>query len=208
MNKDDARRLEALREQTRRALAEARATRRAPVIPAAYSPQGTPLLAPDVSSQQNRAQSKTRVSSPPRLGTSFAGRRSGGVTQSAGDPVIDMVLVCKPNPQFAASFQSHLRTTKGKPMQPDPLFAPRATSDTPAARSFSPKNRPAFNTSPRIHSAGEMHSRQTHRNPRRGFTNTDRMSRKSPSPIFQFHNERLQYTISDALNKDDEYFKN
>ncbi|KAI9343624.1 hypothetical protein BDR26DRAFT_1006324 [Obelidium mucronatum] len=74
-----------------------------------------------------------------------------------------------------------------------------------SARQTSPaRSRPRFNTSPRISSVGEKAA-----NERRALSRLEqeRISRRSPSPIFQFHTERLKYTVDEVLSKDDAYYQ-
>ncbi|KAJ3066537.1 hypothetical protein HDU98_010143, partial [Podochytrium sp. JEL0797] len=96
-----------------------------------------------------------------------------------GDPVIDMILDSK------------------QPIEP---IRGRPTSHT------SPKKdrRPRFNASPRLASPSE---KQRAADRALSRIEMEQRARRSPSPIFQFHNERLKYTIDEALSKDDAFYR-
>ncbi|KAJ3140046.1 hypothetical protein HK100_010891 [Physocladia obscura] len=64
----------------------------------------------------------------------------------------------------------------------------------------------AFNTSPRIDSTHEKPAMNNLQSLTRA--EIERLRRRSPSPIFQFHNERLKYNVKSTLEKDDEYYRN
>ncbi|KAI8834813.1 hypothetical protein BJ741DRAFT_609239 [Chytriomyces cf. hyalinus JEL632] len=113
--------------------------------------------------------------------------RNGTPVES--DPDVHPDLPHRKNPQSRPTSRMQQRDTNR-------ISTSRPSS--PSKRPSSPTRKPPFNTSPRI----TKNDNQQATRPKSVRPSILR----SPSPIFQFHSERLNYNVDTALTRDDTYY--
>ncbi|KAJ3233195.1 hypothetical protein HDU81_002397 [Chytriomyces hyalinus] len=121
--------------------------------------------------------------------------RNGTPVES--DPDLHPDLPHRKNPQSRPTSRMQQRDTNGNATSrpSSPLKRP----SSPVKNQTAPTTKPPFNTSPRITKKNDNQQSTRSKSVRPSIL-------RSPSPIFQFHSERLNYNVDTALTRDDTYY--